>query len=483
MKSNCQFYSNYINYFEILYCSELKNVPVITYILFLLWLLFLFVMLCIISSKYFVPVLTDLSLRLNIGHEISGLTLLALGNGASDFASNIAASNAGALGLVSGEVLGSGLLVTTISVSVILLGANKTIELDELTFVKDILVYIASLTAVFFMFWYGKIYVYMAVLITVFYIGYVVLSIYLNKRYKKEKRSPEDQKNKDSKPTIASLTEDEIKPMYEEPFSLDYFRNKYNKMSKLKKAFFILTFIPCLPLNLTINTVRWNRAIAAISPITCWIPIFGVFKIVDKTIPSGFPVIVIMFLIGAVCCFIILFTTNDLYPPSYSILFSILSFIVCLCWSYIVVNEIIGLLKTFGYILNISEILLGVTILTVGNGLPDVISSYLLSRKGFGRLAMSAAYAGPIFNILFSIGVAFIIKTARDFPSPLTMDTNNIFFITSGFLMFNLYISLLSFGLFMKFKLRKYYSFWLIFLYVSYIIVIILAETNVIWKQ
>ena len=63
----------------------------------------------------------------------------------------------------------------------------------------------------------------------------------------------------------------------------------------------------------------------------------------------------------------LLLTTTEKKPPSWRPLFCILGFIVSISWISTIANEVVGILKALGIILNISEAILGLTVFAIGS--------------------------------------------------------------------------------------------------------------------
>jgi sodium/potassium/calcium exchanger 6 len=77
---------------------------------------------------------------------------------------------------------------------------------------------------------------------------------------------------------------------------------------------------------------------------------------------------------------------------------------------------VVGVLKTLGVILNMSDAILGLTIFAVGNSLGDFVADITVARLGFPVMALSACFGGPMLNILLGIGLSgcyIILKGGR----------------------------------------------------------------------
>ena len=56
---------------------------------------------------------------------------------------------------------------------------------------------------------------------------------------------------------------------------------------------------------------------------------------------------------------------------------------------------------------------MGLTILAWGNSMGDVSANMTMARKGLANMAITACFAGPVFNILIGLGGGFT-KLNRD---------------------------------------------------------------------
>jgi cation:H+ antiporter len=78
--------------------------------------------------------------------------------------------------------------------------------------------------------------------------------------------------------------------------------------------------------------------------------------------------------------------------------------------------------------LNISERIIGLTVIAIGTSLPELITSLVACKKGENEFALGNIIGSNIFNILFILGIAGLI-------SPLAIDNNLMFdtiFLVAG---------------------------------------------------
>ncbi len=58
-------------------------------------------------------------------------------------------------------------------------------------------------------------------------------------------------------------------------------------------------------------------------------------------------------------------------------------------WIYIIANELVSFLQSIGYILNVSRIILGATVLAWGNSIGDMVADVLMARQGLPQMGIS----------------------------------------------------------------------------------------------
>ena len=74
-------------------------------------------------------------------------------------------------------------------------------------------------------------------------------------------------------------------------------------------------------------------------------------------------------------------------------------------WIYMLANLIVDILTLFDIMSGISVALLGLTLLSWGNSIGDALASISISKKGFGEMAITGCVAGPVFNLMFGMGL------------------------------------------------------------------------------
>lgn len=106
------------------------------------------------------------------------------------------------------------------------------------------------------------------------------------------------------------------------------------------------------------------------------------------------------------CLLVLLSATRADKEPKYRPLLCYLGFAVAIAWISTIANEVVGVLKAFGVIFDISDAILGLTIFAVGNSLGDLVADITVAKLGYPVMALSACFGGPMLNILLGIGVS-----------------------------------------------------------------------------
>jgi sodium/potassium/calcium exchanger 6 len=140
----------------------------------------------------------------------------------------------------------------------------------------------------------------------------------------------------------------------------------------------------------------------------CWtVPLFVV---VGAGFASLISILVALGVSGALFALIFFFTHANERPRFYKLL-CFAGFPTAVVWIYIIANEVVGLLRSLGLMLNISDAILGLTLFAVGNSFPDLVADVTVARLGFPNMAIAACFGGPMLNILLGIGVSSMYYT------------------------------------------------------------------------
>jgi len=114
--------------------------------------------------------------------------------------------------------------------------------------------------------------------------------------------------------------------------------------------------------------------------------------------------------------------------------------------------------------LNISEKLIGLTIVSIGTSLPELFTSAVAAKKHKSDIAIGNVVGSNIFNIFFILGISAVI---RPLPYPNILNSDLIILIVASLLLF------LTMFTGQKRRLDRWESFLFLILYLGYVIFLI----------
>ncbi len=73
-------------------------------------------------------------------------------------------------------------------------------------------------------------------------------------------------------------------------------------------------------------------------------------------------------------------------------------------------------------LLDVSPIVVGLTMLALGTSLPELITSIVSSKKNHGELAVGNVFGANVLNLLFALGVAVVVRPIPIDEAPITFN-------------------------------------------------------------
>ena len=165
---------------------------------------------------------------------------------------------------------------------------------------------------------------------------------------------------------------------------------------------------------------------------------------------------------------------NDNTPPKWFLLISVAGVIAGLMWTSVLVGTLIDLLEMIGVVENLDETFLGLTVLAIGNALPDALTTVSLVKQGMGTLAISGGYAGQLFGYLVGFGISMLKMTIKKGPQTFDLFTysklnENLLDLVVLFVAFLVLAYTFLTGIVCKFKMNKLFATNLIIIYCVFI--------------
>ncbi|XP_025027987.1 mitochondrial sodium/calcium exchanger protein [Python bivittatus] len=503
---DCKMDSGFLNYLNGVFCVFPAALQPLAMTLYVLWLLYLFVLLGVTAEKFFCPNLSAISTKLQLAHNVAGVTFLAFGNGAPDiFSAVVAFSDPRTAGLAIGSIFGAGIFVTTIVAGGIALVRPFTAA--SRPFLRDAVFYMIAVFLTFVSLYFEQVTLAEALSflgLYIFYVLTVVVSTWLHKRQRRERLAPPSHPEPDlstdseEEDTASVNGEEEYQPLLpseETTFQiltqsinpLDYrkWRRKpwYWKLLKACKLPVELVLLLTVPIvDPDREDQNWKRPLNCLhlvtGPLICILTLksgtYGLYKF-----QGVFPVWGLVVLVGATLAAVIFCTTKNEEPPRYHLVFAFLGFLVSAMWINAAATEVVNILQTLGVIFRLSNTVLGLTLLAWGNSIGDMFSDLTMARQGYPRMAFSACFGGIIFNMLVGVGLGCLLQmTSSKLVVRLESD-GLLVWILAGALGLSLIISFLSVPA-QCFHLGHGYGYCLIAYYLVFLTVALLTEFRVI---
>ena len=120
---------------------------------------------------------------------------------------------------------------------------------------------------------------------------------------------------------------------------------------------------------------------------------------------------------GAIIGVYIFININNLdkVPKSYMTLNAFLSYLQSIAWIKFSSGFIVDLFRIGGFIIRvIPQDLISLITLSLGNRIGDVSTDYYVSLINGAEMAVTATFAGPIFNILVGQGLSTLFTILRN---------------------------------------------------------------------
>ncbi|XP_072289500.1 mitochondrial sodium/calcium exchanger protein [Eucyclogobius newberryi] len=514
--SDCNSGDSFINYIHVAFCLFPSNLTPLAVTLCMIWLLFLFIILGLTASKFFCPNLSAISTSLRLTHTVAGVTFLALGNGAPDIFSAMAAiTHPHTAGLAVGALFGAGIFVTTVVAGSVAL--VKPFALASRPFLRDLIFYMSAVYWTFVILYRGTISLGETLGYLSLYIVYVLTVIISTIIYNRQKRSlnstvqtapqaPEYQSSDTSDDEIPPLNarfipheyETEYTPLlpYSEstshillsslnPIDSSKWRRKTTKwrvFKILKTPLEFLLLLCCPVVDPDKDDKNWKRPLNClhliIAPVICLFA-FQSGAYGDFMIQGQFPLWLLFLLFGFFLCAIVFCTTTNDQPPSYHPVFAILGFVTSALVISAAASEVVSLLHMLGVVLSLSNTVLGLTLLAWGNSIGDCFSDITLAKQGYPRMAISACFGGIIFNMVFGVGLGCLAQTFQTHADVQIELEGDLPWVLAASLGLSLVFSFIFVPV-RGFHVGKHYGVFLLLFYFMFLTVALLTEFDII---
>merc|ERR1712176_236515 len=101
--------------------------------------------------------------------------------------------------------------------------------------------------------------------------------------------------------------------------------------------------------------------------------------------------------------------------------FILIGFLSAIGWLRKTADELVNLMSTLGVVSTVDTTLLGLTVLSWGMSMHDLMAIVSVSKRGYTKMGISASIGGPTFNLLIGVGIGGLVATIQSANRVMTM--------------------------------------------------------------
>jgi sodium/potassium/calcium exchanger 6 len=183
----------------------------------------------------------------------------------------------------------------------------------------------------------------------------------------------------------------------------------------MKVSFLLLWPINTLRrLSIPVYTIdTWSKTQASLSPLFILILLLHHFEGILSSEKSYIPYLLAI-LLGLILGAIIYRTSRNTALPRYNTWLVFIGFGMSILWICNICSMMIDLLNLASNIMQFPPPVLGMTLLAWGNSSADLVANLAIAKIGLSSTALTACFAGPLFNLLLGLGVSLMISSYDD---------------------------------------------------------------------
>uniref|UniRef100_A0A2C9KET9 Sodium/calcium exchanger membrane region domain-containing protein n=1 Tax=Biomphalaria glabrata TaxID=6526 RepID=A0A2C9KET9_BIOGL len=131
-----------------------------------------------------------------------------------------------------------------------------------------------------------------------------------------------------------------------------------------------------------------------------------------------------------------------------------------------------------GATIGIPDEVMGLTVLAAGTSVPDLITSVIVARKGFGDMALSSSVGSNLFDITVGLPVTWLLYSAVNKGAPYKVSSKGL--ICSIFLLFAMLIAVVMCIALSGWRMCRFLGISMLLLYAAFITIAVLLEYSIL---
>ncbi|KAL0221697.1 hypothetical protein RCL1_001551 [Eukaryota sp. TZLM3-RCL] len=457
----------------------------ISLVILILAALLLFSLLGSTADSFLAPALTELGDILKLSPEIAGCTLLSFANASPDVFSILAGSEVDIMYAV-GEALGSSLFAVSLIFALVTYAVGE-FKVNKGPFMRDAMVYFVGVLVFFAFILQGKLYLWQMIIVLAYYVLYilylVVSELIVNLKLKKQgllsSKSLKSVVQTDEKLPILPVNSfeefgarlidgNDEKTAFKVILDSLEWSEKSSILSKMigvvEFPFGFIRFFTIIPFeeakSFKIHAILtpffssifffWCTDLFTFEPFFCGIS--GVYL----SIGLGILLSLITFIL----------IKKESVLPNPKLFWLVISICCSVVWLHFIADELVFVLQSISLIIGIPPILIGLVVLSIGNGIGDLVANLVVAKAGNPVMSTAACYSSSLLSMNLGLSLAFIPELIKK-PIEIHVDPNLI--VTFVFLVISLVTTLILVPI-KKFKCTKLFAHIQLVVYILFIV-------------
>jgi len=155
-----------------------------------------------------------------------------------------------------------------------------------------------------------------------------------------------------------------------------------------------------------------------------------------------------------------------------------ISFFGSIIWIAAYSWMMVWMAETIGAVLEIPTEIMGLTVLAAGTSIPDLITSVIVAKKGFGDMAVSSSVGSNIFDITVGLPIPWMLWSASHNLEFYPVQSNGLF--CSICLLLAMLVAVVSSIAFSNWKMSKLLGLGMMGLYLVFLVLAVSVEKGLI---
>lgn len=423
-----------VNFYRLYYCG-LPHAWLFGPLLIVV-LLAVFTCTCEIVEGYIAPAIVMIVKEMKMSDALAGVTLLAFANGIGDIITALVASGTeDAISYNVGALFGAGLFVMTVVVFLSISSSTIPIVLTKGIIYRDILIYILATLFTIYCAFKGEITT-VDSLIFIFLYFVIIIVVLVDEYRSSPERQSMVQNTRQSRAVVED--DDEFQKLIPELDPQQLQLIEVIRRSSFRRILFSLVDAMQHRRQIRMENESEHerlsgKVLEVIDAPAKWLRKLTIPPCNEETYDRNYlfvwPFLGIPFILWAVlrepqfwwlfylpvavlvsALFYFFSPKDPSTPPRFFLLICIIGVVSGTLWTKIVCEILIDTLSFIGVMANLSTTYLGLTIIAIGNALPDSLTTIALAKNGQAILGLTGGYAGQIFGLLVGFGLSMLKK-------------------------------------------------------------------------